>query len=51
MELHRATSSGGAGAIKRCGSDSSYFELIFNIKHMFQNGTIFDSLEPCTRFK
>jgi hypothetical protein len=34
MELYRATTSGGAraGAVKRCGSDSSYFDLMFNIK-------------------
>jgi hypothetical protein len=32
MEPHRATLSGGAGAVKRCGSDSSCFELMFNIK-------------------
>jgi hypothetical protein len=26
--------SGDAGAVKRCGSDSSFFELIINIKNM-----------------
>jgi hypothetical protein len=39
LELLRTTSSGGAGVVKRCGSDSSCFELMFNIKNMFQNGT------------
>jgi hypothetical protein len=41
MEPHRATSSDGAGAMKRYGSGSysSGFTLMFNIKNMFQNGT------------
>jgi hypothetical protein len=34
MEPHRATSSGGSGAVKQCGSDSS--ELMLN---MFQSGS------------
>jgi hypothetical protein len=36
MEPHRATSSGGAGAVKRCGSDSSCFELMLTIKTCFK---------------
>jgi hypothetical protein len=32
LKPYGATSSGGAGAVKRCGSDSSYFDLMFNIK-------------------
>jgi hypothetical protein len=41
LEAYGATSSGGAGAgtVEWCGSDSSCFELMFNIKNMFQNGT------------
>jgi hypothetical protein len=39
MEPHRATTSVGAGAVKRCGSDSSNFEIMFNKKNMFQNCT------------
>jgi hypothetical protein len=38
MEPHQATLSGGAKAVKQCGSDSSCFKLMFNIINMFQNG-------------
>jgi hypothetical protein len=48
MEPHQGTSLGGAGAVKRCGSDSSCYELVFNIKNMFKNSTIIDSLVPRT---
>jgi hypothetical protein len=42
MEPHRATTSGGARARakKRCGSDSSYFDLMFNIKKRFKMAPI-----------
>jgi hypothetical protein len=48
MEPHRATSSGGAGAVKPCGSDNSCFELMFNIINTFRDGgTVFFSVvEP-----
>jgi hypothetical protein len=38
LKPYGATSSGGAGAVKQCGSDSSCFELMFNIIKTFQNG-------------
>jgi hypothetical protein len=43
MEPHRATSSGGARAVKRCGSDSSCFK---HNKHVSKRsgGTVFSSV-------
>jgi hypothetical protein len=46
LEPYGATSSGGAGAVKRCGSDSSYFDLMFNIKK-----TGFKTFLPSSRLR